>query len=72
MTRWLALVLALQLAGCTIVFPTFGGITAASENRAAREKHQPETASPTKRILLGLFLGLLIDSLILNAALGED
>lgn len=61
----------LLLSGCTIAFATAGGISASSSNRAAREQHQPETASVGARVVLGALLGLVVDGLIIAKSM-ED
>ena len=69
--RIAALLIASQLAGCTIVGGVLGGVTASSANSEARAKKQPETASVGGRIILGALMGLVIDGILINQSLKD-
>lgn len=62
--RLVALLLMVQLAGCTIVGGALGRRTAITANRQHRARHEPETASPGARMVGGGLLGLLLDMAI--------
>jgi len=66
MRHLVALALVAQLAGCTIVFPVVGGVSASSSNSKARAQGKPETSSVGANIGIGLLLGVVTDLVVLT------